>query len=335
MDYTALEKYDPSQMHKVYDKWPDQARTAFESDIEPVCTSDIDHVVFTGMGGSGAIGDMFSAIFSKSNIHVSLVKGYLLPKTVDERTLVIATSMSGNTDETLTVLEFASRLDCDVVAFSSGGKVESFCQQNKIGFYKVPMVHSPRASYPSFVYSVLKALGSILPIGREGILESISSLESLQKQVGTGNLADSNPALQLSKWLSGIPLVYFPSGLTAAAIRFKNSLQENAKTHVIIEDVIEACHNGIMSWERPSSVRPILLQGQDDYVKTKQRWKVLKEYFDHRQISYWEVFSVDGNVLSKIICLIYLLDFSSIYYSVANRIDPTPVDSIDYIKERL
>ena len=84
-----LEKYDPSGMHKIYDKWPEIAKQAYDSNLESIDFPNIDNVVFAGMGGSGAIGDLFSSILSKSNIHVSLVKGYLLPKTVDKNTLVI------------------------------------------------------------------------------------------------------------------------------------------------------------------------------------------------------------------------------------------------------
>ena len=104
----------------------------------------------------------------------------------------------------------------------------------------------------------------------------------------------NNPALQMAEWIDGIPMIYYPFGLQAAAIRFKNSLQENAKTHAAVEDVIESCHNGIVSWERPSRFQPILLQGEDDYIRTKERWKVFKEYFDENGIDFWEVRSVKG-----------------------------------------
>lgn len=101
------------------------------------------------------------------------------------------------------------------------------------------------------------------------------------------------------------------------------------------EDVIEACHNGIVSWEKPSDVKPILIEGADDHFKTKERWKILKEYFETNKIDYREVFSVKGNILSKLINLIYLLDYSTIYLAVKLGIDPSPIRSIDYVKKRL
>ena len=130
-------------------------------------------------------------------------------------------------------------------------------------------------------------------------------------------------------------IVYYPWGLNAVAIRFKNSLQENAKLHALAEDVIEACHNGIVSWEKPSTVQPILIQGKDDYFKTKERWEILKGFFNEKKISYKEVYSVKGNILSKLVNLIYLIDYSTIYLAILSKIDPSPIHSIEYVKNKL
>ena len=131
-----------------------------------------------------------------------------------------------------------------------------------------------------------------------------------------------------------IPVIYYPFGLQSAAIRFKNSLQENAKIHVITEDVIEVCHNGIMSWEKLSDVKPILIQGTDDYEKTKERLNILTEYFKSNSIEYKEISSIHGSILTKLINLIYFLDYASIYKAILSETDPTPIKSIDYVKER-
>jgi len=322
-------------MHTVYDRWPQISKESYESNLKPVDFKDIDHIVFAGMGGSGAVGDLFSAILSKTDIHVNVVKGYLLPKTVDENTLVIAISISGNTAETMTILESAHKSNCKKIAFSSGGKMESYSEKNGIEYRKIPELHSPRASFSGYVYSILKVLNSVIPIQKNDILESLEQLEKTSQKINSNNLTESNPSLELAEWISGIPLIYYPFGLQAAAIRFKNSMQENAKSHVMTEDVIEACHNGIVSWEKPSNVQPILLQGADDYIKTKERWKILKEFFETKKIGYWEVLSVQGNILSKLITLIYHLDYTSIYLAVLNHTDPTPIRPIDFIKNRL
>lgn len=330
-----MNKIDKQGMYKIYDKWPEMASDSYHVKYDVLDYKNIDHIVFAGMGGSGAIGDLFSAILSKTNIHVSLVKGYILPNTVDSNTLVATISVSGNTIETLTVMNSARKLNCKLIAFSSGGKMEQICTKNNIDFQKINAIHSPRTSFINYVYSILHVLNSVIPIKKQNILESIIELEKLSKQINSSNLTKQNPSLSLARWINGIPLLYYPWGLQAAAVRFKSSLQENAKSHTIIEDVIEASHNGIVSWERPSNVKPILLQGQDDYAKTKERWLIFKEYFKKNDIDYAEIKSVKGNILTKLVCLIYLLDYASIYYAILKKTDPTPVKSIKFIKQRL
>jgi len=319
----------------VYDRWPEIAREAYESDLEPIHFDGIDHIVFSGMGGSGTIGDLFLSVLSKTSIHVTVVKGYLLPKTTDSKTLVVETSVSGDTTETLATVKSAKELDCKIICFSSGGKLEEFCKKNNIAHRNITMHNNPRASFPAFVYSVLKVLNSILPVNKKCIKDSISQMEILSDKISTKNLSDSNPSISLANWLDGIPMIYYPWGLQATAIRFKNSVQENMKSHAMIEDVIEACHNGIVSWEQKSGVKPVLIRGTEDYVKTKERWEILKKYFKENNIDFWEVSSVDGDVLTKVINLIYLLDFTTIYGAIMNKTDPYPVKSIDYIKNHL
>ena len=335
MDITKLEKYDSQKMFQIYEKWPEIALEAFDSDQNILELNEISHIVFAGMGGSGAIGDAFASILSKTKIHISIVKGYVIPNTANSKSLVITTSISGNTEETLEILNSAKKKECKIIAISSGGKMEEFCKKNDIKFYKISKIHSPRASFVKFFYSILKILSSILPITNEEVNESIKKMKEIQQNISSANLSNSNSALNLAKWITDIPVVYHPWGLNTAAIRFKNSLQENAKLHIMIEDIIETCHNGIVAWEKQSNVQPILLQGQDDNIKTKERYKIIKEYFDENNIKYFEIFSVEGNIISKIINLIYFLDYVSIYKAVLLKIDPTPVKSIKYIKNKM
>ena len=322
-------------MHKVYDLWPEIAQEHYNKNWSEINIDNISHVVFAGMGGSGAMNDIFSSILSKTNIHVDVVKGYLLPKTVNSETLVITTSVSGNTEETLSILNAASKLKCKIIAFSDNGKMERICIEKKIEHRKISTIHSPRASFPAFLFSMIKVLKPLLPIEKNEIIDSLQKLQKQRKQISSNNLTNENPAISLAEWITDIPLIYYPWGLQAAAVRFKNSLQENSKMHAITEDVIEACHNGVVSWDMSSNIKPILIQGNDDYIKTKERWKVLKEFFDLKNIEYKEIYSQKGGIFSKLINLIYLLDYSTIYRSIISEIDPTPVKPIEFIKNKL
>ena len=335
MDIATLEKYDIQKMYKIYDKWPEIARESFESEQKPIDFQNIDHIVFGGMGGSGAIGDMFQSILSKTKIHVNVVKGYTLPETVNSNTVVIIISVSGNTDETLHLLKSAKKICSNIIVFSSGGKIQEYCIKNDIKFIPVNRYHSPRATFPSFLYTILKVLYQTLEIKEEDIIDSIKKLENLQKIINSSNLTDSNTSLNLAKTIKSIPIIYYPLGLQSASIRFKNSLQENAKMHAASEDIIEASHNGIVSWERKWDVMPILIRGNEDHIKTKERYNILKEFFIENEIKYGEVISIEGNILSKLITLIYLLDYATIYKAVIDKIDPSPVNPINFIKSKL
>jgi len=336
MKISDIQRYDTKKMYETYEKWPEIAQeNYFAGDLQKTQFKNIDHIVFAGVGGSGTIGDVISSILSKNDIHVNVVKGYLLPKTVDHNTLIVTTSVSGNSKEAITVLQNSKKSKGKFLAFSSGGKIKKYSIKNKIPYCEIPEIHSPRASFSCYLYSILNVLEDVIPLKKQDVKESISLLMKSRKEISSTNLTNSNPALSLAKWISGFPIIYYPWGLHSAAIRFKNSLQENAKMHVFAEDVIESSHNGIVAWEKRSKIKPILIIGKDDYVKTKERWKVVKEFFKINKIQYKEVNSPSGSILTKLVNLIYLLDYSSIYSAVLSKTDPTPVRPIEFIKSRI
>ena len=328
-----LERVDAGGMHKVYERWPEMAADAYQSQVEGD-VPEVDHIVFAGMGGSGTVGDVLGAVLSGTSVHVSHAKGYLLPRTADHETLVVATSVSGNTEEALAVLGAAKDAGCRVLAASSGGRMKEFCDTNGIDHRVIPTVHSPRASLAAYLYSMIRILGPALRIGVEDVNESVRLMRGVRDACSAENLTGDNRALDLAVWLQGIPVIYYPAGLGAAAIRFKNCLQENAKRHAMAEDVIEACHNGIVPWEGKSGCQPVLLRGADDHPKTKERYDIIEEYLRGRT-EYRVVRSVSGGILAKIACMIYELDYASIYLAVLSGIDPTPVAAVDHIKARM
>ena len=168
-----IQKKDIKKMHKSYEKWPQIARDSYENESELMDLKNIDHFIFAGMGGSGALGDVFNSIMSKTNTHVSVIKGYKLPKTIDENTLVICTSVSGNTQETLSILEQVKKKSLKSISFSSNGKIEKYCLQNNLEYRFVEQNHSPRVSFVGFLYKMLKVLGPMLPISEMYIIDSI------------------------------------------------------------------------------------------------------------------------------------------------------------------
>ena len=348
LDAGALARCDASRIRAAYDVWPeDAARENGAEGPEPVdlrTCGQTRHFVFAGMGGSGTVGDAMAAVLSKAGVHVDVAKGYVLPRTATRDTVVVATSVSGGTEESLAVLDEAGRRGCLAVGFSSGGgRMERLCADRGMPHRRIEARHSPRASFAAFLYGMLRALGPVLPAGAaKCVPDSISHMSALRDGIGSQNLdAGSNPSLALAEWLSGVPIVYYPAGLQAAAIRFKNSLQENAKMHAMAEDVIEACHNGIVPWwgggkgGGGGGGRPVMVRGRDDHAKTRQRWGILESMLRERGIEFRTVDSVGGDILSKVANLVYLLDYATIYRAALSGIDPTPIAAIDYVKGRL
>ena len=136
MNLEDFEKVDSKKMFQIYDKWPEIAQESFSTDFNKFDSKGIDHVVFAGMGGSGAIGDIFSAILSKTSTHVTVVKGYHLPKTVTSDSVVVVTSISGNTIETISMLKNAIKLNSKIIVFSDGGKIKEICKEKNIPIYE-------------------------------------------------------------------------------------------------------------------------------------------------------------------------------------------------------
>lgn len=320
-----------AEIFEAYDAWPEWAAQSYLEGPDIIDTEGINHVVFAGMGGSGALGDFAAALMSGLDIHVSIVKGYNLPRTVDAETLVVCSSVSGETAETLTVLKKAAVAPCRTVSFSSGGTMMKYCQRSAMPHYAPQASHSPRASFASFLYCMLAVLNGIVGVNRHDVAESIRVMKRTRTDI-TGD--GPNPARDLAEWLTGIPVVYYPWGLKAAAVRFKNSLQENAKTHAIAEDVLEASHNGIVAWELPSAAHPIFIRGPDDNPKTKERWDIFEEYFDSMSIPYRTINSVTGHILTKLVNLVYMLDYTTLYMAGILGVDPTPVRSINFVRRR-
>jgi len=335
MNYSLIEEVDIQGIHKVYEDWPQLAENAFNRNLEPLNFENIDHIILAGMGGSGTCSDIIKSILSQTPIHVDVVKGYHLPKTVNSNSLVVVNSVSGNTQETISVLQESVKKGCKTISFSSGGKIKNFCDQNKLEHYYFKKIHSPRTSLPILLYSMLNVLLPIIPIDKKSVVESIQSLKKIKLVISCQNLSENNLSLKLATQISGTPMIYYPHGLEPAAIRFKNSFQENSKLHAAVENIIEACHNNIVGWERNSTMIPILIKGYDDHPKTKERWNIIKEFFKKKGIDYAEIESIQGNILSKLITLIYILDYASIYFAINHGIDPTPIESIDFVKSKL
>ena len=173
-----LEQLDTKKVHKIYDMWPKISRDSYFSNIPKINLKKCSHIIFAGMGGSGTIGDIFFSILSKTDTHVTVVKGYNLPRTVNTESLVVITSVSGNTIETISLLENAEKIGAKIIAFSDGGKIKDICLKNNIEHRNIKKYHSPRASFTSFLYSMLQDFTIIKELNLSKIFLLLNPMEN-------------------------------------------------------------------------------------------------------------------------------------------------------------
>src|SRR5207245_10768737 len=110
-------------------------------------------------------------------------------------------NISGNTTENLCILDLAKKIGCKIIAFSSGGKIQEYCANNRIEYRRIPQFHSPRASFPSFLYSMLKTLGTLINLKREEVMESILELENFGKKISYYNLIKEKSSLIIAMYI--------------------------------------------------------------------------------------------------------------------------------------
>jgi len=316
------------EMIDVYKSWPEYAEESFN--LSKKMNVEFDNIVVSGMGGSGIIGNVLSYL---TESYVSVSKGYFLPRNITKNTLVVCNSASGNTLETLTLLKTAYKMGCKIVAFSSGGKVETYCNRNKIPYQKYKMLNSPRSSLVFSLYTILGSLSESIGLPKKHVTESIRNLKKTREIIFSSER--NNPSSDLAKFISGVPICYYSPKLLPAALRFKNDFQENCKRHAMIEEIAESCHNSINAWEQPSDINPILFRKDDDHILIKKQFDVVKEYLESKKVKYMEVFTSKGNLLNALINPMYHMGYATILHAINNNIDPTDIPAIRFIKARL
>lgn len=292
------------------------------------------------MGGSAVAGDVVADWLSQhGSVPIEVIKDYHLPNNVTPRSLVVAISCSGDTEETVSVLLEAVKRRVPCVAVSSGGMLEQVSLKHHVLHIKVKMLSSPRSSLPFILVAaariVLNALGD-----NEKEIELTRCGEVIRevgKQVSTETSTELNPAIELAKKIRNAEtIIYTPTVLQAAATRFKNSLNENSKTHSAVEVLPELCHNEIEAWR--SGVNdwiPILLRWSKEPPEVKNRFEALKSVMRNKGTEPLEVLAKGNDHLSRLISLIYLLDFSTLYLAKLKGINPLPTPNIDQLKKKL
>jgi glucose/mannose-6-phosphate isomerase len=352
----SIPKIDISGLRSDYDSWPNFAKSSWNDAQTPQLERTYSSVVFAGMGGSGIIGEIISDLSNESDsLRVDVLKEYHLPRHYSNETLVVGVSASGNTEETLSVLSEANKRGFDVCTFGSGGLLEKFSQSNpRIKFTKTSMLKVPRSSFPGLFYVVLKFMiqNGYLRISEEHVQDSIDCL-ARARELCQKPSAKQNRALEIAAALSqgknAIPLIYSSRRTRAVGLRFRQSLNENAKTHGFDGVVPELCHNEIVAWDRNTTGKkrtgreetggsnfvPISLRLEDDPLEIKTRFQIIEDILRRSKAQFIQAPSLGTVYLSRIMSMLYVLDYATYYTAIFKHIDPIQTPSIDYLKSEL
>lgn len=292
------------------------------------------NIVICGLGGSG-IGANFvkDVVYSEINVPIEIVKGYSLPAYVNENTLVIVSSYSGNTEETVTCFEESIKIGAKIVAISSNGKVEKIANENNLDLIKIPGGMPPRAcmGYSSIqIFFVLNHLGLIED-------NFVKHFEGAKDLIADNKDAINQEAKELAeKIYDKIPILYSENTIESIAVRWRQQINENGKQLCWHHVVPEMNHNELVGWrQKNENLAVVLLRREDEYKNNNLRFELNKKEYEKYTSSIFEVWSMGNNMIEQCIYLISIGDYLSYYLSQLRGFDTTEVGVIDRLKSNL
>lgn len=297
-------------------------------------STGINNVLICGLGGSGIGGSIVAELVSgEANVPINVSKGYFIPAYVNENSLVIISSYSGNTEETLNCMHMAIGKNAKVVCVTSGGKVEEKAKEKKLDNIIVPGGMPPRACLG---YS-LTQLFFILQF--HGIIKTdfIIQLQRAVKLITEDSSVIQKAAKTIASTLeSKIPVIYATTNNEGIAIRLRQQLNENAKVLAWHHVFPELNHNELVGWTQKNEALAILiLRDEDEYERNNTRIEISKEVFKKYTSHIIEIYSKGNSPLEKAIYLIHLGDWISWYLSEKRGVDAVEVKVINHLKSQL
>jgi glucose/mannose-6-phosphate isomerase len=298
-------------------------------------------VIVCGMGGSAVGGDLArAALGDRLTRPLTTVRGYALPSWAMPESVVLCSSYSGNTEETLACYEGAGALGATRVVATTGGRLAEAARADDVPVIGLPSGLQPRAAVAYMLVSALEvaALVGIAPGLRTEIDAASAHLEELAKQWGPAAPADSHAKQVAERIFDSCACVYGAGPTTAAAYRWKTQINENAKLPAFAAELPEADHNEIVGWDGAptlGSFLAVFLEDTDQHPRTRRRIQLTLELIASRGAETLTIESTGDSPLARLLSLVLLGDLVSIYLAVLRGIDPTPVKVIDQLKAEL
>ncbi len=346
MTLEEIRKLDPQGMYDCIAKFPDQAEEAYQigkTSRLQARSAGVTSIVLTGLGGSAIGGDLLRAYLA-DELGVPLVvnRHYALPDFVGTKTLVVVSSYSGNTEETIAAQKDATRRKARVLCISTGGAVTEFARKHKQPCIGIPGGLQPRAAlgYSFFPLLMTLARAGFVKSKDKDVRETIGLLRRKSKFWATPD-DGNNPALKLAGAMKGkLPVIYSATEhLDAVNLRWRGQVAENAKQLAYGNVLPEMNHNELVGWnvlrDLMKQTHVIFLRDKSDHERVVVREDITKGIVAQYASGVTEVWSEGTSLLARMFSLIHFGDWVSYYLAILNGQDPTPVRVIDQLKNEL
>jgi glucose/mannose-6-phosphate isomerase len=301
------------------------------------------NIIIVGMGGS-AIGGELLKDWARDKIYVPIEvnREYHLPVYVNEETLVLVTSYTGDTEETLSALLDAIKRKCMIYCITSGGTLMRIAKQLNIPYLQVPAGMPPRAALPYMLMPLLmflEKIGLSSEVSKE-FEEVFPIIELIEKQNAAKVSVSDSLAKTLAVNINGfIPLIYGFGIYSSVARRFKQQINENAKMMAKWDNLPELDHNEIVGYEKSEKHKErfaaIFIRDKDEPIEIRSRIEITKGLMEATGVILCEVWSQGRGSLAKMLSVVAVADFLSNYLAILRGIDPSPVQTIDKLKDSL
>jgi len=297
-------------------------------------SKNIKNILITGLGGSGIGGTIISELISDScNVPVTINKDYFLPAFVDESTLVIISSYSGHTEETLSAMQVAISKKAQIVCITSGGKVLDLAKQHQFDFIEIPGGMPPRSCIGFGLVEMIKVLVA------KGFADKklFSDLEKGISLLDAENKSIKAEAHKIAGSLvKKFPILYSLGSCEGTVVRFRQQINENSKMLCSHHTFPEMNHNELVGWTtKNDDLIVVTFHTSFDYARTKRRYEVCKPIFEKYSSGVIDIVAKGESKLEQFLYLIHIGDWISCYIADLRGIDPVEVNVIDHLKAEL
>jgi len=293
-----------------------------------------NNILICGLGGSGIGGTIINDIISsKANIPILATKDYSIPNFVDKNTLVIASSYSGNTEETIYALEKCQNRNTEICIITSGGKLKTIAEENNYNHIIIPGEHPPRAMFGyafTELFYVLNHYGIIDNSFKSDFINSISLLNSEKEDI-------QDKAMELAKKMyQQTPVIYVAQGFEGVAVRFRQQINENSKMLCWHHVVPEMNHNELLGWRtNVDDLAVVYFRNKSDFDRNQIRMDINRKVISKFTNNITEVWSKGDSQIENTLYHINLGDWVSWYLSEMNNVDAIEIDVINFLKGEL